>query len=81
MNTITVRDRDVVFRCVKPQQIVAKLGDARGEVTALPPKTNDTMHEVYYRPPAQYMDSETLGNVLRARLAPEDQAVANQVGA
>ncbi|MFG0244285.1 MAG: transcription-repair coupling factor [Phycisphaerales bacterium JB054] len=81
VNTITVRDRDVVFRCAQPQQIVAKLRDARGEVTALPPKTNDTMHEVYYRPPAQYMDSETLANVLRARLAPGDQPVANQLGA
>ncbi|MFG0260063.1 MAG: transcription-repair coupling factor [Phycisphaerales bacterium JB041] len=82
VSTITVRDRDVVFRCARPEQVVARMREARGEVTALPPKTNDTMHEVYYRPPEQYMESETLGNVLRARLAAAGgQPVANQAGA
>ncbi len=68
VNTLTVRDRDVVFRCADPQLIVRQLHSAQGVVTALPPKTNDTMHEVYYRPPEQYLEPVTLGNVLRTRL-------------
>ncbi|MDQ7014576.1 MAG: transcription-repair coupling factor, partial [Planctomycetota bacterium] len=71
VNTLTVRDRDVVFRCADPQLIVEQLRSAQGVVTALPPKTNDTMHEVYYRPPEQYLEPVTLGNVLRARLGGE----------
>lgn len=81
VNTVTVRERDVVFRCADPARIAAKLADARGQVTTLPPKSHDTMHEVYYRPPESYMEPQTLGNVLRARLAPEHHAGANQAGA
>jgi len=69
VKTVTVRDRDVVFRCPDPAPVLERLREAKGQVTALAPKSHDTMHEVYYRPPEQYMEPETLGNVLRARLA------------
>ncbi|VAX41995.1 Transcription-repair coupling factor [hydrothermal vent metagenome] len=68
INTITVRERDVVFRCDDPTKIVEKLSHAKGQVISLRPKTNDTMHEVYYRPPESYMAPETLGTILRARM-------------
>ncbi|MBK7405465.1 MAG: transcription-repair coupling factor [Phycisphaerales bacterium] len=79
VNTVTVRERDVVFRCAQAGRLLERLRGVQGQVTDLPPKTNDTMHEVYYRPPENYMEPETLGNVLRARLG-EAQA-ANQPGA
>jgi hypothetical protein len=48
--------------------VLEKLREAKGQVTSLAPKSHDTMHEVYYRPPEHYLEPETLGNVLRARL-------------
>ena len=69
MKTLTVREKDVVFRCPDPAPILERLREAKGQVTALAPKSHDTMHEVYYRPPEQYLEPETLGNVLRRRLA------------
>lgn len=38
-------------------------------VRVLPPPTGERLHEVYLRPPANYMDPETLLRVLRKRLA------------
>ncbi len=75
VNTITVRERDVVFRCDDPKPITAKLAEAKGQVTTLAPKTHDTMHEVYYRPPETYLVPETLSTILRNRLSdtPERQ--------
>ncbi|HZW11530.1 MAG TPA: transcription-repair coupling factor [Phycisphaerales bacterium] len=69
VKTLTVREKDVVFRCPDPAPILERLREAKGQVTALAPKSHDTMHEVYYRPPEQYLEPETLGNVLRRRLA------------
>ena len=80
VNTITVREKDVVFRCLDPGPLLSRLRNAQGQVTNLAPKSHDTMHEVYYRPPESYMEPETLGNVLRARLGGESQAPPNQPG-
>jgi transcription-repair coupling factor (superfamily II helicase) len=38
-------------------------------VRVLPPPSGERLHEVYLRPPANYMDPETLLRVLRKRLA------------
>jgi transcription-repair coupling factor (superfamily II helicase) len=40
-------------------------------VRVLPPPSGEKLHEVYLRPPANYMDPETLLTVLRRRLAPQ----------
>lgn len=69
VNTITVRERDVVFRCDDPDPVSHILTEAKGQVTTLPPKSHDTMHEVYYRPPENYMTPETLSTILCARMA------------
>lgn len=37
-------------------------------MTPLPPKSTDSIAEVYYRPPAPYMEPETLLAVMRKRL-------------
>ncbi len=70
VNTITVRERDVVFRCADPAPLAEKLREAKGQTTTLAPKSHDTLHEVYYRPPDTYLAPETLCTILRARLAP-----------
>src|SRR5437588_9113925 len=40
-----------------------------GAVRVLPPPSGEKLHEVYWRPPANYLDPETLVRVLRKRLA------------
>jgi transcription-repair coupling factor (superfamily II helicase) len=40
-------------------------------VRTLPPPTGEKLHEVYLRPPTNYMEPETLLRVLRRRLAPD----------
>ena len=69
VNTITVRERDVVFRCADPAPLAEKLREAKGQTTTLAPKSHDTLHEVYYRPPDSYLAPETLCTILRTRLA------------
>ncbi|MCW5776482.1 MAG: transcription-repair coupling factor, partial [Phycisphaeraceae bacterium] len=67
---VVVRERDVVFRARDPNPITERLRGAKGTVTPLPPKAHDSLHEVYYRPPEQYLEAETLLRVLRGRLSP-----------
>ena len=70
VRAIVVREgKDVVFRTPAPDRIVAALDGAPGKVTPLPPKRNERLAEVYYRPPPAYMEPESLVNVLRKRLA------------
>ena len=68
VRAVIVRDRDVVFRTADPDPVVERLRGAKATVTALAPKSHDSLHEVYYRPPEQYLEPETLLRVLRARL-------------
>ncbi len=73
VRAVIVRERDVVFRTADPAPIADRLRPARGTVTALPPKAHDSLHEVYYRPPEQYLEPETLLRVLRTRLNDSDR--------
>lgn len=65
---LTIREKDVVFRTPKPLELATALEGVKGTVTPLAPKSTDTLAEVYYRPPEQYMSPETLLTVLRHRL-------------
>ncbi|MCC6426584.1 MAG: transcription-repair coupling factor [Phycisphaerales bacterium] len=115
--SITLREKDVIFRTALPKELEIRLGTARelpdlvrenarlaeeqakgaarrsgpgarrapgrapvgapvvttedltGRVTVLPPKSGDTLHEVYFRPPENYLvEPETLLLALRRRL-------------
>jgi transcription-repair coupling factor (superfamily II helicase) len=122
--SVTLREKDIIFRTGRPNDLVAKLSvvreradlerreaenaamaaarskravstsrgvsaadrgpvtsiarrsgesrgsDAVGRVTVLPPKSGDTLHEVYFRPPENYLvEPETLLLVLRRRMS------------
>jgi len=73
VRTITVREKDVVFRTSAPKLVSERLTSAKGApgtVTSLAPKSTDDLAEVYFRPPEVYMkDAESLLAVLRKRLA------------
>jgi transcription-repair coupling factor (superfamily II helicase) len=82
VRSISIRERDVVFRTDRPLEVVAALeatstSRAAGHsgapsVVALPPKSNEELAEVYFRPPTAYLEPETLLAVLRRRLCGPD---------
>jgi len=69
VNSVVVRAPDVVFRAEPPDGVAERLEPAKGTVRVLTPEVaGDSVHHVYYRPPAGYLDAVTLLRVLRARL-------------
>jgi transcription-repair coupling factor (superfamily II helicase) len=76
VRSISIRASDVVFRCETPDAVAGAMSQAKGTVRALPPKSGDDLHEVYYRPPASYLEPATLLRILRTRLEPSTQLAA-----
>ncbi|MCC6952125.1 MAG: transcription-repair coupling factor [Phycisphaerales bacterium] len=72
VRTVTIREKDVVFTCEDPARVAAELtaraAGTPGTVTPLPPKSNETLSEVYFRPHAGALEPATLLPVLRRRL-------------
>ena len=75
VKAIVVRSPDVVFRTENTAPIVSALNGIQGTVRALAPKSNESLSEVYFRPPAEYLEPDTLAAVLRRRLAVEPESV------
>jgi transcription-repair coupling factor (superfamily II helicase) len=87
VKTVTVRHPDVVFRVPvltdsrgredhsAGERVERALSKAKGMVTRLAPKAGEAIEEVYYRPPASYLEPMSLLRVLRARLS--EAAVMN----
>lgn len=69
VRSVTMQDKDVLFRTKHPARVAQALTGAKGTVRALAPKGAGALHEVYYRPPENYLEPGTLLNVLLARLA------------
>jgi transcription-repair coupling factor (superfamily II helicase) len=78
VRTLTIRGQDVVFLCPDPAPVVAALEEAKGSVRAIDAdlaQTNarsiasgERLGEVYYRPPANYLEPATLIRVLTNRV-------------
>ncbi|CAG0970326.1 Transcription-repair-coupling factor [Phycisphaerales bacterium] len=75
VRTVTIRERDVIFLCEDGDRVAAVLrkhsppGDSGGTVRPLPPKEGETLAEVYFRPPPNYLtEPDTVLAVIRARL-------------
>jgi transcription-repair coupling factor (superfamily II helicase) len=80
VTTATIRERDVVFRCdvgktvadaitkFAPKDARGELAPTAGTVRTLPPKHEKDQWEVYFRPPENYLEPDTLLLVLRQRL-------------
>ncbi len=76
VETVTIRDRDVVFFMRDAAALVQALTPAprpgvkppEGSIRALPPKEPGLPSEVYFRPPENYLEPATLLRVLRHRL-------------
>jgi len=78
VRTVTIREKDVVFMAQDPGPLqrqlerAGKASSAAGLATirSLPPKNPGDLPEVYFRPPENYMEPQTLLTVLRKRLSP-----------
>ena len=80
VRSISVREKDVIFKATRAKDLaerlsrtppeLAKAGKAlQVSVTVLPPKKDQEVTDVYFRPPEKYMEPETLLTVLRKRLS------------
>lgn len=78
VRTMTIRGGDVVFLCPDPAPVVEALAKAKGSVRTIDANLAQTnarsiasgerLGEVYYRPPANYLEPQTLMRVLTTRL-------------
>lgn len=71
VRSIARHDQDVIMRCVDPGPVVEAMGPAKGTVRPLTLRAGEILHEVYYRPPAAYLEPRSLLTVLRRHLAGE----------
>ncbi len=71
VRAVLVRDPDVVFRAEDTRAIGEALRQGPGQVTELPPKSNESVGEVYLRLAKGSLEPDTLLAILRKRLAGE----------
>jgi transcription-repair coupling factor (superfamily II helicase) len=76
VRSVTLRGNDVVLLVKDAKPVAEKLAAVpagqtkaiQARVSVLPSQTSDTLAEVYFRPPENYLEPETLLGVLRKRL-------------
>ncbi len=72
VRSITIRNRDVMFRCTNAAQIASALDGAQGTVRVLSDKVAtpaaEGLCEIAFRPPEQWLEPTTLLTLLRRRL-------------
>ncbi|MEC9373969.1 MAG: transcription-repair coupling factor, partial [Planctomycetota bacterium] len=76
VSSIILREKDIVFETENVAPICEALRGAQGTVRPLPPKSPGAPREVYYRPPENFLESDTLLAVLRRRLSPQPAETA-----
>ncbi|MFG0293200.1 MAG: transcription-repair coupling factor [Phycisphaerales bacterium JB050] len=85
IRSITVHEQDVIFRTARPDQLEQVLADAPGTLRLISSTSGKgssgkgerekSLHEVYYRPPSQFLEPATLLVMLRRRLTGEKHAL------
>ncbi len=78
VRTVTVREKDVIFRTKHPASVSELLSKPppgsqvakEATVRVLPPKSQGELAEVYFRPPERYLEPQSLLSILRRRLGP-----------
>jgi len=74
--SLVVREKDVIMRTDTPNEVRSLFENAAGTVRTVAPRSPGDVHEVYYRPPENYLDPETLLSVLRKRVRDTSHAMA-----
>ena len=68
IRSITRHEADVIFATEKPQELQQLMAEAKGSLRLVGQADSKGFAEVYYRPPANYLESDTILTVLRHRL-------------
>lgn len=69
VRSIRVHEQDVIIRCESPGPVVKAMEGIKGTVRPIAPRPGESLHEVYVRPPASFLDPDSLLLVLRRRFA------------
>ena len=72
VQSLARHDDDIVFRTRQPADLERHMKNVKGSLRLVGQPDSDGVAEVYYRPPKSYFEGETLLNVLRSRLRPND---------
>jgi len=68
IKTITRHENDIILHCDGPEELAIAFAGAAGSVRLVEPRQADQPKEVYFRPPANYFEGDTIVHVLRRRL-------------
>ncbi len=68
VRTVIRHEQDVIFRTDAPALVVDAFEGAPGSVRVVEPRYPEQPKEVYFRPPANYFEGDTIVHVLRRRL-------------
>ncbi len=76
IRSLVVRDADVVFRTERPNDLIARMNGVQGTVKLVGVRDALGLQDVYWRPPAPFLEPGTMASVLIRRLtdAPPGQA-------
>jgi len=72
IQSIARHEDDIIFRTRRPADLERQMKGAKGTLRIVGQPDDAGTAEVYYRPPTSYFATDTLLNVLRARLRPQD---------
>jgi len=67
VKSIAVHEQDVIIRTERVDDLIKAFEGVQGTLRPLSPKPGDTAATVYFRPPAQFLEPDTLLAVLRRR--------------
>jgi len=69
LRSMVLRDHDVIFTTTQPQELERQMAGAKGMLRAVGTPDENGAVEVFYRPPKNYLQPDTLLRILRTRLA------------
>ena len=80
IRSVVVREPDVVFRTVRPRELMLALHGVQGTVKAVGTPDAAGLQDVYWRPPKPFLEPASLATVLVRRLATQVTAAAPSSG-
>ena len=75
IRSIILRDDDVIFRTTEPRLLESCMEGVKGSLRLVGSRDVSGHWELYFRPPATYLQPATLLTILRRRLTPQAEVV------
>ena len=74
IRSITLHEEDVIFATEQPQELQRRMAGAKGTLRLVGQVDRKGLAQVYYRPPANYLESDTILTILNHRLRSESES-------